>query len=116
LQPVKSGARDFATVIAHASDIAFGSPLLTDTSIGNTGNGIISAGQVLSLTASDGTPLPLFQNAGQMNPPLIVRFTSDTTYDILDNSDPANPVQLEPPIRNQRFVAGMSNNLFSTDP
>lgn len=116
LQPVKSGARDFTTVIAHASDIAFGSPLLTDSSIGNTGSGIISAGEVQSLVDVNGQPLPLFQNAGEMNPPLIVRFTSETTYDILDNSDPANPVQLEPPIRNQRFVAGMNNNLFSSDP
>ncbi len=116
LQPVKSGARDFATAISNATEIAFGSPLLTDTSIGNTGNGIISAGEVLSLTGADGQPLPLFQNAGEMSPPLIVRFTSDTTYDILDNSDPANPVHLQPPIRNQHFVAGSTNNLFPTDP
>lgn len=115
LQPVRTGAKDFSSRLVNPEDIAFGSPILTDASIGNTGAGIISAGKVLSLVDAANNPLPLLQTAGQMNPPLIVHFTSPTTYDILDNSDPGNPVNLVPPLRNQRFVPGISNNLFIED-
>ncbi len=116
LFPVRSGSRSFSSEILNASSIAFGSPLVTDAAIGNVGSGVISPGEVLSLNDQNGNPLPLFATAGQMAPPLIVRFTSPTTYDILDNSDPGNPVDLVPSMRNQRYVVGGDNNLFSTDP
>jgi flagellar hook-associated protein 1 FlgK len=45
----------------------------------------------------------------------LVKFTTPTSYDILDNSDLANPVQLDPPIRNQIYVPGIQNSLFPTD-
>lgn len=115
LQPVKFGAQEFATSVTNAEDIAFASPMLTDASLGNTGNGKISAGEVLSLVDQNGDQLPLFADAGEMNPPLIVLFNSPNSYDILDNSDPGNPVQLEPPIRDQRFVPGVSNILFNEE-
>ncbi|WP_075185555.1 flagellar hook-associated protein FlgK [Teredinibacter haidensis] len=116
LQPVRTAGRDFSSSLVNAQSIAFASPLLTDASIGNSGSGVISPGEILSLTAADGSTLPLLANAGQMNPPLVVRFTSPTSYDVLDNSDPGNPVQLNPPIRDQRFIVGVSNNVFGTDP
>ena len=50
-----------------------------------------------------------------MSPPLVVVFRSETTYDILDNTDPGNPVQLDPPIRNQIYVPGSENKLFPED-
>jgi len=116
LQPVKTGGRDFSSSLVNASSLAFASPVLTDATIGNSGSGVISAGEVLSLEDHSGNTLPLLANAGVMDPPLVVKFTSPTSYDILDNSDPGAPVQLQPPIRNQRFVVGLSNELFSTDP
>lgn len=115
LQPVTNGARDFDAVIDDPESIAFGNPVQTDSSIGNQGSGQISSGDVLSLVDANGDSLPLFGTSGEMNPPLIVYFTSDNTYDILDNSDPGNPVQLDPPIRNQAFIAGTNNALFPTD-
>lgn len=115
LQPVRNGARDFEAIIDDPESIAFGNPVQTDSSIGNQGSGQISSGEVLSLFDANGDNLPLFATAGEMSPPLIVHFTSATTYDILDNSDPGNPVQLDPPIRNQTFIAGTSNALFPTD-
>lgn len=116
LQPLRSGGRDFSSALVNAESIAFASPLLTDATISNSGTGVISAGEVISLTDINGDRLPLLDVAGEMNPPLIVRFTSPTSYDILDNSDPGNPVQLDPPIRDQRFIVGVSNPLFGTDP
>ena len=116
LQPLKSGARDFSSTIVNPQDIAFGSPVLTDASLGNLGSGTISPGEVLSLVDNDGNSLPLLSTPGQMNPPLVVRFVSDTVYEVLDNSDPGNPVHLDPPIRYQRFIPGSDNNIFATDP
>ena len=47
---------------------------------------------------------------------MIIKFTSETTYDVLDNSDPANPVSLVPPIEDQIYVPGVSNAIFPDDP
>lgn len=116
IQPFKNGARDFASALVNPEDIAFGSPLLTDSHIGNQGSGAITAGEVLSLLDSNGVDIPLLSTPGEMNPPLLVNFTTPTTYEILDNSDPGNPVDLDPPIRNQTFVVGGTNALFNTDP
>ncbi|MDN3639954.1 flagellar hook-associated protein FlgK [Simiduia curdlanivorans] len=116
LQPTRLGARSIDAQITRTEEIAFASPVVTDSSLANQGNGAISAGEVLSTTDANGNLLPLFSDAGKFSPPLIVKFTTPTSYDILDNSDPGNPVQLDPPIRNQRFVPGLSNPLFSEDP
>ncbi|WP_086932531.1 flagellar hook-associated protein FlgK [Agarilytica rhodophyticola] len=116
LLPSRSASRDFSAKLLDASSIAFGSPLVTDASIGNVGNGDINFGEVLSLDDVNGNSLPLFATPGEMNPPLMVRFTTANTYEILDNSNPGNPVDLNPPIRNQRYIPGISNNLFPSDP
>ncbi len=115
IRPTRNGAQDFSVNPIQISDIALGSPLLTDTNLGNLGSAQISPGEVLSVNNTSGATLPLFAQAGEFSPPLLVRFTSSTTYDILDNSDLANPVQLDPPIRNQIYVPGIQNNLFPTD-
>ena len=47
-----------------------------------------------------------------MSPPLVVVFNPHYSYDIMDNSDPGNPVHLNPPIRDQRYVPGVAQNLF----
>lgn len=116
LQPVRSGARDFSSALVNPEEIAFASPILTDAPLSNIGTGEVSSGQLLSLTDASGAALPLFATPGQMSPPLVVRFISDTTYEILDNSDPGNPTALVPPITNQLFIPGVDNFLFSNDP
>lgn len=116
LQPVHNGARDFSRIIANPEDIAFASPLQTQSDLGNLGNGKISQGEVLSLVDANNTPLPLFQIPGQMTPPLVVKFTSSTTYDILDNTSPSQPKQLNPPLRNLNYVPGANNTLFPANP
>ena len=116
IRPTRTGARDIELALQRPDQLALASPLVTNNDSGNTGNGQISAGQLVALDGVDGSPLPLFANEGTMSPPLIVRFNSPTSYDILDNSDPGNPVQLVPPIRNQPFVPGQANELFVQDP
>ncbi|MEY4590605.1 MAG: flagellar hook-associated protein FlgK [Pseudomonadota bacterium] len=115
LRPTQDAAREFQKIIINPEELAFANPLSTSTVLGNLGSGKISSGSVLSLTDKNDQPLPLFAQSGVMNPPLMVYFTSPTTYDILNNTDPGNPVQLDPPIRNQVFVPGTENSLFPTD-
>lgn len=116
LQPVRNGAGDIHSMLSNAESLAFASPVLTDASLGNIGSGKIDSGEVLSLQDRSGKPLPLFSTSGEMSPPLIVVFNSPTSYDILDNSDPGNPVHLEPPIRDQAYIPGANNKLFASDP
>lgn len=115
IQPTRTGARDIETSIFRPEELAFASPVSTEASLGNTGNGAISAGELLSLEGSSGNALPTFATQGVMDPPLLVRFTSPTTYDVLDNSDPGKPKHLEPPLRNQQYVPGVTQNLFTSD-
>jgi len=116
LQPTRFGARDITVQSLLPEDLAMGSPVATNSNLSNQGSGVISAGEVLQLVDSSNQILPLFTNEGEFSPPLLVQFTTPTTYDVLDNSNPGNPVQLDPPIRNQAYVPGIQNTLFSTDP
>ena len=115
IQANKTAAQNFSTTGLQASDVALAIPFETQSHLGNLGTATISAGAMLGLENASGQALSLFSQAGQMSPPLIVKFTSATTYDILDNSDPGNPVTLSPPMRNQIYVPGTQNSLFSTD-
>lgn len=110
IQPTKTGARDMAAIVTDPMRVALASPLETATHSGNVGTATISAGVVNSLTDAKGLPL-LFTSEGTMAPPLVVQFTSATTYDVLDNSVPGSPKPLTPPITGQAFLAGQTNEL-----
>jgi len=116
IQPTRRGAVDIETLISRPEDIAFALPIRTLTGTGNTGSATISAGEVLDILDVNNNALPSFANNGALTPPILIQFTSPTTYDVLDNSDPANPVQLDPPLRNQPYVAGLNNEVFTNEP
>ncbi len=115
LQPTKTGARDIHSLLKSPDQLAFASPIRTYKSGANTGNGTVSAGEVLSLYDANNNLLPAYSVPGKLSPPLVIRFTSDTTYEVLDNSDPANPKSLNPAMREQTFYPGRENALFTTD-
>ena len=48
------------------------------------------------LKATDKTTA-FFATPGQLSPPVVIQFTSPTSYDILDNTNPNAPVALAPP-------------------
>lgn len=116
IRPNQTAARDFQAEISRSEELAYASPVLTSTNIGNVGNGKISAGETLQVFDNNGDFLPLFSDVGKFSPPLLIHFTSENTYDILDNSNPGNPIDLVPPIRNQIFIPGLDNSIFSEDP
>jgi len=109
LMPTRTGAKDIELNLEVPQQLALATPVMTNTSVGNRGNAEISSGSVFDVTTD------AFEIPGQLSPPLIIRFTSDTTYDVLDNSDPANPIPLFPPLMNQQYVPGITNNLLPTD-
>jgi flagellar hook-associated protein 1 FlgK len=115
LQPTRSGANEIHSLLDAPASIAFAAPIRTLASTGNIGVSTISAGKVLSVYDANNNLLPAFATAGQLAPPLLVRFTSDTTYDILDATDPANPIPLVPAMREQHFIPNRENSLFSED-
>jgi flagellar hook-associated protein 1 FlgK len=115
IQPTKNGSRDIHSEIKRPEDLAFASPIRTASNTSNSGSGLISPGEVLSLVDVDGNRLPAFSEPGKISPPILIRFTSETSYDVLDNSDPANPKDLIPAMRDQTFVLGASNNIFTSD-
>lgn len=116
IQPTRNGAREFAVQMERPESLALGQPIRTSTVVHNTGTGSISAGSMLAVRTTDDTGLlPTFATAEEISPPLLVRFTSPTSYDILDNTDPNAPVDVIPAMRNLSFVPGTQNELFPTD-
>jgi flagellar hook-associated protein 1 FlgK len=109
LTPTRAGATDIDMKITRGEEIAIASPISTDSAIGNRGSGAISQGSVYDINT------PYLSSEGEMDPPLIIRFTSPKSYDVLDNSDPGNPIPLFPPLMNQTYVPGISNSILPPD-
>ena len=109
LMPTRTGAKDIEMDIRIPQELALATAVMTDFDVGNKGEATISSGVVYDMNT------PSFEVPGELTPPLIIKFTSDTSYDVLDNSDPANPVPLFPPIMNQSYVAGVVNDLLPKD-
>jgi len=106
IMPTRNGASQIELDINLPQEIALASAVMTEFDVGNIGHAIISPGVVTDANASS------FELPGQLSPPLVIRFTSDTRYDVLDNTDPANPVPLNPPIMQQVYVSGIANDLL----
>lgn len=109
LTPTRSGASNIDMKITRPEEVAIASPISTDSAIGNRGSGAISQGAVYDINT------PYLASEGEMDPPLLVKFTSPTTYDVLDNSDPGNPIPLFPPLMNQTYIPGVSNSILPPD-
>lgn len=115
LQPTRSGSRDIHSLLKAPEQLAFASPIRTNKSSANAGNGTVSAGDVLSLYDANNQLLPAYSTLGKLSPPIAIHFTSDTTYEVLDNTDPAHPKPLVPAMREQIFYPNRENSIFTTD-
>ncbi len=90
LQPVRNGAMDLQLRITDPALIAAASPVLASASTANTGSASVTPGEVTDISNA------AFQgNPGALTPPVLIRFTSATTYEIYDNTNPASPTLLE---------------------
>lgn len=115
IRPVYMRAGSTDLLLRSPESLALGVPITTASAAGNLGQGVIE-----QVEGSSVEPLSEAEQAQIMalrasSPPLVVRFTSPTTYDILDNSNPAQPVGLVPPLRNLPYIPGQSNALLDYD-
>ncbi len=109
LMPTRRGAKDIELNLELPQQIALAVPIMTNASLGNRGSGDISSGEVFDINTE------AFEIPGQINPPLLIKFTSATSYDVMDNSDPAHPIPLFPSLMNQQYIPGITNSLLPTD-
>jgi len=110
IRPLRDAAASFGVAMQDPSLLAFAGPLLPESGVGNRGTGEVTLGEVFDESH------PIFSADGSLSPPLLISFTSPTTYDVLDNSDPANPRQLDPPLSGLPYDPGLVNSLFPEDP
>jgi flagellar hook-associated protein 1 FlgK len=106
IQPTRFGGRDIAVELERPERLAIASAISAQASLGNNGTA-----KILSTEAIDVTT-PSFDIQGSLAPPLVIVFTSPETYDVMDNTNPAKPVDLVPPLRNQRFTPGIQNRML----
>src|SRR5690606_39087486 len=105
-QPTQRGAAQMKVQITRPEEFAFASAIRVQSSVSNQGGAKLLSSSVENVDTS------LFDKVGALSPPMIIRFTSATTYDILDNTDPSRPVPLNPPLTNLSFVPGAQNQMF----
>ena len=106
IRPTRFAAGSLETRIERPEALALAAPVRTTTDEGNRGGATISAGAVDSLATQ------AFAGDRELSPPVMIRFTSPTSYDVLDYSDPANPVPLQPPLLDQPFTPGGRTDVF----
>lgn len=116
LQPTRTGSRDIKGLLSQPEELALALPIRTGKTGSNRGTGTVSAGEILSTKDLNGNLLPAFATAGKLSPPVIVHFTSATTYEVLDNTDPANPKPLVPAMSEQVYYPNQKNAIFTVDP
>ncbi len=100
------GVAGFSVALVDPRDLALASPLAISHGAANRGTGS------LTLTSVEDVSTGPLAGDGALNPPLVVRFTSPTSYDVLDNSDPTNPQPLSPPVWGLPFVPGGAQPLL----
>ncbi|MCW5622703.1 MAG: flagellar hook-associated protein FlgK, partial [Burkholderiales bacterium] len=105
VQPTRNGARDIGGLISDTAKIAAAAPVRTEADIDNIGKATISAGVVVD------TGNAAFATAGQLTPPILIRFTSATQYSIYNNTNPSAPTLIEAGIT---YTPGTENPVFPT--
>ncbi len=91
IRPTRVAARDIELSLTDGRQFAAAAPIATGVSINNTGTtGAISAGEVVDISNAS------FQTTAKaLTPPVMIRFTSATTYSVYNNTNPGTPVLLE---------------------
>ncbi|MFM7273738.1 MAG: flagellar hook-associated protein FlgK [Gammaproteobacteria bacterium] len=102
IEPTRGGSRDIAMALSRPEDLALAQPVRADAATGNQGVGKIEVTEVFD------TSTALFQTAaGALSPPLLLRFTSATAWEVLNANTSAV-------IDTGTFAPGVPNTLFST--
>lgn len=107
-----SAARQMDLLIGSPAALAMASPVSFEPFSTNTGTAKASIGDTLTVSDMNLSALDTFLSSEGLLPPLLIRFTSANSYDVLDNSDPNSPQLFDPPIRNQRYEPDQTNQIL----
>ncbi len=84
VRPTRGGAASFSVLTGDPRELALAAPVLASAAVLNTGTGQISSGTVTDINN------PAFQSPpGQLSPPVRIRFTSPTSYEVIDQATTA---------------------------
>ncbi|MEH6470255.1 MAG: flagellar hook-associated protein FlgK [Halopseudomonas sp.] len=87
IQPVRFGAELMEVELSSGRELAFASPVRSETAVDNTGT--LSTGNIaITDPVQFGDP----GDPVSINPPVQIVFNSDGTYNAFDITDPSNPV------------------------
>ena len=106
LQPTRYGASQMKVELERPEQIAFASAIRGEGSLSNEGTGTVLNTEALDISTAS------FALPGSLAPPILIRFTSPVTYDVLDNSNPSRPTDLLPPMTGLRFTPGIRNEML----
>lgn len=101
IEPTHRGAASIGRQIERPEELALAQPVRANAQLGNIGNGTVIGSNTFDVST------PLFATPTQLSPPLEIRFTSATTFDVLDANTAALIVGGLP------YTPGVSNTLFS---
>lgn len=102
--PTRLGASNIDIEINSPNQVAAALPVRANLATTNSGDGFVEQVQVTDTTTADFTTTPL-----QLTPPYRVVFTSTTSYEIQDMTNPALPAV----VATGTFVPNQSNNLLT---
>ena len=108
IEPTRNMAGALSLAIEDPARLALAAPIRLDAAPDNAGSG------GLVLKSVDDRSHPFFQ-PGSLVPPLKIVFTSATTYDVMDNTDPSSPRHFIPPLRSLSYVPGSSRPSLPSD-
>jgi len=81
VRPVRDGASGIRLLIGDPRDLALATPVRSSAALANTGTGQISPATVTDIGN------PAFQTSpGTLSPPVLIRFTSPTSYEVIDQT------------------------------
>ncbi|MEM1436518.1 MAG: flagellar hook-associated protein FlgK [Pseudomonadota bacterium] len=109
LTPFGAAADKLSVVVNSADALALAQGAVASASVANSSNAELRVSEIAEIsTLPDGAdPLP---------DDLLIRFVAPDRYEVLDNSDPARPLALEPALRSLPYTVGQSETLLATAP
>lgn len=105
IQPTRLGAQGIDVAVSNTARIAAAAPIRASAALSNTGTAAITPGVAVDTTNA------AFATPGALTPPILIRFTSATSYSIYDNTTPSSPVLLQAGIT---YDPTTSNEVFPT--
>ena len=119
IRPTRTGGTDLAMAIQRVEDLAYATPIVTEAKSGNTGQGVVSQGEMLAIVTDTGTgasiqaaPNPIYSAAGVLAGEILIRFTSATSYTVYENSNGLQPFAMF----SGTIIPGQANTIFSSTP